>query len=181
MLKLHLCVPNCCEDLLQHGRGTNYYCLYLFMQFFQVIGIRFFLLFEVMLKPNFADGFFILLNSVSFLYWFHIYQLKTLDFVILLMRFVGKTFNAVFLQSFLCAKCQLENHAILFFMVQVALVALATNPSFHKDLLSTVKSWPSMIYSALPVISAIEPQLNTSSMTDALKEVQDCMLYHLTF
>lgn len=28
-----------------------------------------------------------------------------------------------------------------------------------------------MIYSALPVISAIEPQLNTSSMTDALKEV----------
>jgi hypothetical protein len=28
-----------------------------------------------------------------------------------------------------------------------------------------------LIYSALPVISAIEPQLNTSSMTDALKEV----------
>ncbi|PKI63407.1 hypothetical protein CRG98_016212, partial [Punica granatum] len=52
----------------------------------------------------------------------------------------------------------------------VALVALATNPSFHKELLSTVKSWPSTIYSALPVISAIEPQLNTSSMTDALKE-----------
>ncbi|KAK5803468.1 vacuolar protein sorting-associated protein 41 homolog isoform X2 [Gossypium arboreum] len=53
---------------------------------------------------------------------------------------------------------------------EVALVALATNPSFHKDLLSTVKSWPRVIYSALPVISAIEPQLNTSSMTDALKE-----------
>ncbi|KAK4763529.1 hypothetical protein SAY87_012967 [Trapa incisa] len=53
---------------------------------------------------------------------------------------------------------------------EVALVALATNPSFHKELLSTVKSWPSSIYSALPVISAIEPQLNTSSMTDALKE-----------
>ncbi|XP_024023783.1 vacuolar protein sorting-associated protein 41 homolog [Morus notabilis] len=53
---------------------------------------------------------------------------------------------------------------------EVALVALATNPSFHKDLLSTVKSWPSVLYSALPVISAIEPQLNTSSMTDALKE-----------
>ncbi|KAH1220626.1 Vacuolar protein sorting-associated protein 41 [Glycine max] len=53
---------------------------------------------------------------------------------------------------------------------EVALVALATNPSFHKDLLSTVKSWPSVIYSALPVISAIEPQLNTSSMTDSLKE-----------
>ncbi|TKY48587.1 Vacuolar protein sorting-associated protein 41-like [Spatholobus suberectus] len=53
---------------------------------------------------------------------------------------------------------------------EFALVALATNPSFHKDLLSTVKSWPSVIYSALPVISAIEPQLNTSSMTDPLKE-----------
>ncbi|KAL2507020.1 Vacuolar protein sorting-associated protein 41-like protein [Forsythia ovata] len=53
---------------------------------------------------------------------------------------------------------------------EVALVALATNPSFHKDLLSTVKSWPPVIYSALPVISAIEPQLNTSSITDALKE-----------
>lgn len=56
-------------------------------------------------------------------------------------------------------------------LIQVALVALATNPSFHKELLSTVKSWPSAIYSALPVISAIEPQLDTSSMTDALKEV----------
>ncbi|GAU45090.1 hypothetical protein TSUD_85760 [Trifolium subterraneum] len=53
---------------------------------------------------------------------------------------------------------------------EVALVALATNPSFHKDLLSAVKSWLPVIYSALPVISAIEPQLNTSSMTDSLKE-----------
>ncbi|XP_040931424.1 vacuolar protein sorting-associated protein 41 homolog isoform X3 [Gossypium hirsutum] len=53
---------------------------------------------------------------------------------------------------------------------EVALVALATNPAFHMDLLSTVKSWLPVIYSALPVISAIEPQLNTSSMTDALKE-----------
>ncbi|CAL5423842.1 unnamed protein product [Camellia sinensis] len=53
---------------------------------------------------------------------------------------------------------------------EVAFVALTTNPSFHKDLLSTVKSWPPVIYSALPIISAIEPQLNTSSMTDALAE-----------
>ncbi|XP_028115516.1 vacuolar protein sorting-associated protein 41 homolog [Camellia sinensis] len=53
---------------------------------------------------------------------------------------------------------------------EVALVALTTNPSFHKDLLSIVKSWPPIIYYALPVISAIEPQLNTSSMTDALGE-----------
>ncbi|XP_059645373.1 vacuolar protein sorting-associated protein 41 homolog [Cornus florida] len=50
------------------------------------------------------------------------------------------------------------------------LVALAKNPSFHKDLLATVKSWPPVIYSALNVISAIEPPLNTSSMTDAFKE-----------
>ncbi|XP_047319698.1 vacuolar protein sorting-associated protein 41 homolog [Impatiens glandulifera] len=53
---------------------------------------------------------------------------------------------------------------------EVALVALATNPSFHQTLLSTIKSWPPAIYSALPVISAIEPQLNASSATDALKE-----------
>ncbi|KAK4441239.1 Vacuolar protein sorting-associated protein 41 [Sesamum alatum] len=53
---------------------------------------------------------------------------------------------------------------------EVALVALATNTSFHKDLLSIVKTWPPVIYSALPVISAIEPQLNTSSATDDLKE-----------
>ncbi|KAL1558191.1 Vacuolar protein sorting-associated protein 41 [Salvia divinorum] len=53
---------------------------------------------------------------------------------------------------------------------EVALVALATNPSFHKDLLSIIKTWPHNIYSASPVISAIEPQLNTSSSTDALRE-----------
>ncbi|KAH6814682.1 vacuolar protein sorting 41 [Perilla frutescens var. frutescens] len=53
---------------------------------------------------------------------------------------------------------------------EVALVALATNPPFHKDLRSIVKTWPHNIYSALPVISAIEPQLNTSSSTDALNE-----------
>ncbi|KAK6138139.1 hypothetical protein DH2020_028119 [Rehmannia glutinosa] len=53
---------------------------------------------------------------------------------------------------------------------EVALVALATNTSFHKDLLTIVKTWPPVIYSSLPVISAIEPQLNTSSSTDALKE-----------
>ncbi|KAG2670901.1 hypothetical protein I3760_14G108100 [Carya illinoinensis] len=53
---------------------------------------------------------------------------------------------------------------------EVALVALATNSSFHEGLLSTVKSWPHVIYSALPVIAAIETQLSTSSMTDALKE-----------
>ncbi|KAG6679000.1 hypothetical protein I3842_14G108900 [Carya illinoinensis] len=53
---------------------------------------------------------------------------------------------------------------------EVALVALATNSSFHEGLLSTVKSWPHVIYSALPVIAAIETQLTTSSMTDALKE-----------
>ncbi|PHU03773.1 Vacuolar protein sorting-associated protein 41 -like protein [Capsicum chinense] len=56
---------------------------------------------------------------------------------------------------------------------EVALVALATNPSFHKDLVSTVKSWPPGIYSTSPVISAIESQLNTSSMTDHLKEATE--------
>lgn len=64
----------------------------------------------------------------------------------------------------------IENPRLRDTVYEVALVSLATNPAFHKDLLSTVKSWPAVIYSALPVISAIEPQLNTSSMTDALKE-----------
>ncbi|OEL19378.1 Vacuolar protein sorting-associated protein 41-like protein [Dichanthelium oligosanthes] len=53
---------------------------------------------------------------------------------------------------------------------EVALVALTTNPSFHELLLATVKNWPPTLYSASPVISAIEPQLNSSSMTDTLKE-----------
>ncbi|THG16432.1 hypothetical protein TEA_021687 [Camellia sinensis var. sinensis] len=63
-----------------------------------------------------------------------------------------------------------ENPRLCDTAYEVALVALTTNPSFHKDLLSTAKSWPPVIYSALPIISAIEPQLNTSSMTDALGE-----------
>lgn len=87
------------------------------------------------------------------------------------MRFVKKRFFNLLIQPFFCAIWGLRNDALVFYMLQVSLVALATNPSFHKDLLSTVKSWPPMIYSALPVISAIEPQLNTSSMTDVLKEV----------
>ena len=30
MLKLHLCVPNCCEGLLQHGKGkkNNYFDIF---------------------------------------------------------------------------------------------------------------------------------------------------------
>ncbi|EPS74380.1 hypothetical protein M569_00372, partial [Genlisea aurea] len=63
-----------------------------------------------------------------------------------------------------------ENPRLRDMAYEVALVALATNTSFHKDLLSTVKKWPASIYSSLPVISAIEPQLSTSSATDALKE-----------
>ncbi|KAJ9554711.1 hypothetical protein OSB04_009325 [Centaurea solstitialis] len=63
-----------------------------------------------------------------------------------------------------------ENPVLRDTAYEVALVALATIPSSHKDLLSAVKSWPPAIYSALPVIAAIEPQLNTSSMTDELKE-----------
>ncbi|KAI8031793.1 hypothetical protein LOK49_LG01G02625 [Camellia lanceoleosa] len=68
------------------------------------------------------------------------------------------------------AKLEIKVLAVFVNHLQVALVALTTNPYFHKDLLSTVKSWPPVIYSVLPIISAIEPQLNTSSMTDALGE-----------
>ncbi|CAL9151796.1 unnamed protein product [Musa hybrid cultivar] len=64
----------------------------------------------------------------------------------------------------------IENPQLSDTAYEVALVSLATNPSFHKLLLSTIKSWPNTLYSSMPVISAIEPQLNTSSMTDFLKE-----------
>ncbi|KAG6474149.1 hypothetical protein ZIOFF_068073 [Zingiber officinale] len=53
---------------------------------------------------------------------------------------------------------------------EVALVSLVTNPSFHKLLLTTVKSWTHTLYSSTNIISAIEPQINTSSVTDFLKE-----------
>nr|GEW39747.1 vacuolar protein sorting-associated protein 41 homolog [Tanacetum cinerariifolium] len=45
---------------------------------------------------------------------------------------------------------------------EVAPVAVANFLSFHKDLLFDVKSWPLAIYSALPVIAAIELQITTS-------------------
>ncbi|XP_076944530.1 vacuolar protein sorting-associated protein 41 homolog [Bidens hawaiensis] len=71
-----------------------------------------------------------------------------------------------------------ENPVLRDTAYEVALVALATIPSSHKDLLSAVKSWPPAIYSALPVIAAIEPQLSTSFMSDELKEAS-ALLYEI--
>ncbi|KAH9294010.1 hypothetical protein KI387_040783, partial [Taxus chinensis] len=53
---------------------------------------------------------------------------------------------------------------------EAALIALATNPAFHKQLLSTIRTWPPSIYSPSTVIDAIEPQLNMSSTTPTLRE-----------
>ena len=121
-----------------------------------------------------TDGFSTLLIFVSYLYWFHTYQLKTQGYVILLMRYaifdISWKLSLILHMLFGLAKLEIKVLAVFVNHLQVALVALTTNPSFDKDLLSTVKSWPSVIYSALPIISAIEPQLNTSSMTDALGE-----------
>uniref|UniRef100_M8B150 Vacuolar protein sorting-associated protein 41 homolog n=1 Tax=Aegilops tauschii TaxID=37682 RepID=M8B150_AEGTA len=64
----------------------------------------------------------------------------------------------------------IENPQLSDTAYEVALVALTTNASFHELLLTTIKSWPPTLYSASPVISAIEPQLNSSSMTNSLKE-----------
>ncbi|KAF7012226.1 hypothetical protein CFC21_026438 [Triticum aestivum] len=64
----------------------------------------------------------------------------------------------------------IENPQLSDTAYEVALVALTTNASFHGLLLTTLKSWPPTLYSASPVISAIEPQLNSSSMTNSLKE-----------
>ncbi|KAJ8432343.1 hypothetical protein Cgig2_021113 [Carnegiea gigantea] len=55
-------------------------------------------------------------------------------------------------------------------LYELALVSLAMNPAYHKEFLSAVKSWPRSIYSVLPVLSEIEPQLRASMMTDSLKE-----------
>ncbi|KAK9689968.1 hypothetical protein RND81_09G094900 [Saponaria officinalis] len=55
-------------------------------------------------------------------------------------------------------------------LYELALVALSMNPAYHKDFLSVVKTWPRSIYSVVPVLSEIEPQLRASLMTDALKE-----------
>lgn len=55
-------------------------------------------------------------------------------------------------------------------LYELALVALAMNPAYHKDFLSAVKTWPRSIYSVLPVLSEIEPQLRASLMTESLKE-----------
>jgi hypothetical protein len=53
---------------------------------------------------------------------------------------------------------------------EMALLALVTISAFHKQLLSTIHSWPSSIYSASAVISAIEQHLNMSFVTPTLKE-----------
>ncbi|GAB2274698.1 Vacuolar protein sorting-associated protein 41 [Dionaea muscipula] len=63
-----------------------------------------------------------------------------------------------------------ENPTLSDTVYELALVALATSPAYHKDLLSVVKAWPHTLYSSLPVISAIEPQLKNLAVTDALKE-----------
>eukprot|EP00252_Welwitschia_mirabilis_P005003 TRINITY_DN1539_c0_g1_i1.p1 TRINITY_DN1539_c0_g1~~TRINITY_DN1539_c0_g1_i1.p1 ORF type:complete len:997 (-),score=210.12 TRINITY_DN1539_c0_g1_i1:238-3228(-) len=53
---------------------------------------------------------------------------------------------------------------------EVALLALASNSTYHEQLLSIVHSWPSSIYNASTVISAIESQLTMSVVTPALQE-----------
>lgn len=159
MLKLHLCVPSYCADLLQHGRGM----LVMFVRCCQCC----------------------LVNDWIFLHrWvFHFAHLRQLPVLVPYIptenpRLRDTAYEVSKLAHLWFSISQISKqgfifiwYQVLFNMLQVALVTLATNPAFHKELLSTVKSWPRVIYSVLPVISAIEPQLNTSSMTDSLKEV----------
>ncbi|KAL9272324.1 Vacuolar protein sorting-associated protein 41-like protein [Drosera capensis] len=63
-----------------------------------------------------------------------------------------------------------ENPRLKDTVYELGLMALATIPAYHKELLSVVKSWPPGLYSSVPVIAAIEPQLKTTSVTDTLKE-----------
>lgn len=161
MPKLHLCVPNCCEDPLQHGKGS----IYLYLLLSGALSIN-----------NW--------QWAAFHRWvFHFAHLRQLPVLVPYMPTdnprLRDTAYEVCQDKIVCLNIfnlfsnvpTWDSRPLVAFWLQVALVALATNSSFHKELLSTVKSWPHVIYSALPVISAIEPQLNTSSMTDALKEV----------
>ncbi|KAI5078208.1 hypothetical protein GOP47_0005879 [Adiantum capillus-veneris] len=53
---------------------------------------------------------------------------------------------------------------------EVVLNALITNPAFHKQALSIIKSWPSTIYSVPAITTAIELQLSTSANSPPLQE-----------
>lgn len=53
---------------------------------------------------------------------------------------------------------------------EVVLNALITNPVFHDQALSIIKSWPSSVYSVPAITTAIELQLSTSSKSAPLQE-----------
>jgi hypothetical protein len=55
--------------------------------------------------------------------------------------------------------------------VQVVLNALVTNPAYHEQLLTTIKTWPCTIYSVQTIIAPIQLQIGTGSKSPALKEV----------
>ncbi|KAL3690864.1 hypothetical protein R1sor_004515 [Riccia sorocarpa] len=52
---------------------------------------------------------------------------------------------------------------------EVVLNALLTNYAYHEQLLTTIRTWPSNLYSHSTIITAIQLQLGTSSKSDALK------------
>ncbi|MCO5553723.1 hypothetical protein L7F22_007249 [Adiantum nelumboides] len=53
---------------------------------------------------------------------------------------------------------------------EIVLNALITNPAFHKQALSIIKTWPSAIYSVPAITTAIELQLSTSAKSPPLQE-----------
>lgn len=53
---------------------------------------------------------------------------------------------------------------------ELVLNSLVTNPSYHDQLLTTIKSWPSTIYSVPTIIAPIQLQISTGSKSPALKE-----------
>ena len=55
--------------------------------------------------------------------------------------------------------------------MQVVLNALVTNPAYHEQLLTTIKTWPCTIYSVQTIIAPIQLQIGTGSKSPALKEV----------
>jgi hypothetical protein len=53
---------------------------------------------------------------------------------------------------------------------ELVLNSLVTNPVYHKQLLTTIKTWPSTVYSVPTIIAPIQLQISTGSKSPALKE-----------
>jgi len=67
-------------------------------------------------------------------------------------------------------------------LLQLVLNSLVTNPAYHDQLLTTIKTWPSTVYSVPTIIAPIQLQISTGSKSPALKEVfTQCPLFYFYY